>query len=443
MGVSLLNTSNSGNAHPKNQLHSFIVLRISVHSSSKKNGLVKQFVSSTAYLIYCIHISTWATCNSSFLLAWCAKGVHDVSCSQTVPFFHQWVKNFSPTGWLWGRSFSDKMLGPCQFWSSRFQVFRIPRRALPPLGEAMVSLGNILLSQLQEVLHPETNVKKFPGDSICDHTWSPSWRSRFTIKKGSLFHPKKVTAWIITWLRPLTWTPMNPNESKISLQTDSLIRSCVVDKKDLKLPEIHPKFTLKMMIGRGPNILKNSDKLRVWLKSKLKKYPKKNTDFFASSPNPPSIFCCRTSIRWSMDLASGGTGTAPKLGAAAGGAVADGNAGAGGGAGEAPSAVRSESIFLGKSVFKQKKESPCYFWSLGGSFPEVFCCWFCWFVEVCWLLKISVTVQPMEVLPTEHYYSLFGDVYRHFQEECAEYWSSDLFFSTPWKINMEPTYHPF
>ena len=76
-------------------------------------------------------------------------------------FSHQWVNFFSPTGWLLGRSFSDKMFhqGPCQFWSARFQVFRIPRRALPRWRETMVSLGNILLSQLQEVLHPETNVK--------------------------------------------------------------------------------------------------------------------------------------------------------------------------------------------------------------------------------------------------------------------------------------------
>lgn len=44
--------------------------------------------------------------------------------------------------------------------------------------------------------------------------------------------------------------------------------------------EIHPKFTLKMMIGRGPKYPKNSVKLRVWLKKFLKKilHPKKKTD---------------------------------------------------------------------------------------------------------------------------------------------------------------------
>ena len=61
----------------------------------------------------------------------------------------------------------------------------------------------------------------------------------------------------------------------------------------------------------------------------------KTNDFFFLQ----SIFCCRTSIRWSMDLASVG-GAAPKLGAGG-----NGNDCAGGG-GEAPSALRSESIFL-------------------------------------------------------------------------------------------------
>lgn len=58
--------------------------------------------------------------------------------------------------------------------------------------------------------------------------------------------------------------PINQNSksskkgsSKISLQTDSLIRSCVVDKKDLKLQRSIQSSHWKWWLGGDPNILKN------------------------------------------------------------------------------------------------------------------------------------------------------------------------------------------
>lgn len=106
-------TSNSGNAHPKNQLHSFIVLRISVHSKlihlRKKMDL---WNSLSAQLRIWFIASTYPhEPHATLLFYWFdVRKVYVMFLAlKRCLFSHQWVKIFSPTGWLWGRSFSDKM----------------------------------------------------------------------------------------------------------------------------------------------------------------------------------------------------------------------------------------------------------------------------------------------------------------------------------------------